>query len=228
MRRGEMSWHELRRAEKNGEERRKNKEELKLDEMGWVEERWEKLRWHEKSWGEKTWDEMRWGVKSWEDTRWDEMRWDGMTRALVTMGCSEQFPREAAMRWDQVKGKIPPWQEMAPEWKSRDCCCEAQMACPHPKAHSLFRSIGCRCFNFETPAPGLPGTTCIGIRPSSQEDFILGCISWKVTSVCMWARQHVRNLTHHLAGGLRIVCQGKFLGVEGRHCIDAQLLFGFA
>jgi hypothetical protein len=60
------------------------------------------------------WDEMR--CEKTERT-WDEWRWDGMTQTAVTVGCNEQFPREAAMRWDHKKwGDIQHSQDMASNW----------------------------------------------------------------------------------------------------------------
>jgi hypothetical protein len=107
------------------------------------------ISWEELRMGETTWDGMRDAVKKAEKT-WDVLRWDGMTQTAVTVGCSEEFPREAAMRWDQMKWeKMHPSNEMAPEWDVKPAS--------NLWAQSLFRSIGYRRFHFETSAPGLPG-----------------------------------------------------------------------
>ena len=88
------------------------------------------------------------GEKRWEDTAWDEMRWDGMTQWDAMSNFQEKL-RCDEIRWN---GKRSSFEKRGHRnQKSKDCCCEAQ------KAHSLFRSIGYRRFNFETSAAGLPG-----------------------------------------------------------------------
>ena len=165
VRRGKRKWEdvrwELRRVEKNCENLRKV-------ERNWDEKRWDKLKWHEnrkeQSWSaEKGWEwerrhelrraDMRW--KKAEKT-WDELRWDGKTQTAVTEGCSEQFPRETALRWDQMKWeKNQQSKDMASDRKSRACCCEAQEGCLSP--------IGT-----ETSAPGLPGHYFYPLSSSSH------------------------------------------------------------
>ena len=80
---------------------------------------------------------MRWGEKTQktsDELRWVEMmRWNEMTQTAVTVGCSEQFPREAAMRWDQMRWeKVQHSRIMAWDWQVKRCCCEAQEACLSP------------------------------------------------------------------------------------------------
>ena len=127
----DRSGEELRRAAKIWEKLRWK--EMRKAQMTWEEKRTVVISWEELRTGEKTWDGMRWDAveKRWEDMRWVKMRWE--TQSAVTVGCSEQFPREAAMRWNQTKWeKIQHSKNMASDWKSRACCCEAQESCLSP------------------------------------------------------------------------------------------------
>ena len=164
--RRQKTWDELRRAEKSWENvRRTGKiwealtgEDWWRAEKSWIEtscvERssWQELRRYEKRSDDMRRDEkvvisgdkLRKGEKT-----WDEMRWDGMMQAAATMGCNEQSPREAAMRWDHMK-----WKKMKRSnfEKSRVCCCEAQKACPHPISTFCVPLYSYRRFSFETSA----------------------------------------------------------------------------
>ena len=182
----ELSWDELRRMERlrRAENRRVHMswEEMWKAQLTWKEMRTVVISWEELRKGGEAWDELRWDEKN-EKTR-HEMRWAGMTQTAVTMGCNEQFPREAAMRWDQTK-----WEKILEKrWrrneKSKDCCCEAQKACPHPiGAQSLFHSIGYRRFFWNFGPPACPGTTCIGTTSSK---FIVSSQQFNRSST--WAR----------------------------------------
>ena len=110
-------WEELRRSEKSLADLRN----MRRHEMSW----------HELRRAEKSRDEMRWdGWDWWKTLRKHDMRWGGMTQTAVTMGCNEQFPREAAMRRNQVRWeKIQPWKEMAPESKAKRLL---RKVWPHP------------------------------------------------------------------------------------------------
>jgi hypothetical protein len=69
-----------------------------------------KLRFHD----QLRWNWIRWGEMRWGWLRWSEMKW-------------------AKMRWGQMKmSKDPTLRRWHRNDKSRDCCCEAQKACPHP------------------------------------------------------------------------------------------------
>jgi hypothetical protein len=92
----------------------------------------------------------------WDGMRWDGMRWDGMTQTAVTLGCTEQFPREAAMRSDEMR-KDPTLKRHGTRMKGWEI-----VAAKHRRlarilqAKSLFRSISYKRFHFETSVPGLP------------------------------------------------------------------------
>ena len=171
IRRADMSCGELRRVEKNCENLRKagiSWDEMRRGEKssGWHEKRWEQLWSAEKSWEgreDMTWDEMRWGKKNWEDMRGDELRWDGMTQTAVTVGCNEQFPREAAMQWDQMK-----WEEtqhskgMASDWQTKSLLLRSQEACLVTYRHSLCSALKAISVSIlKLPPPACPGTTCM-------------------------------------------------------------------
>ena len=136
-RRVQISWEEVRKAQ------------MTWDEMRTAVISWEEPRKGEKTWDEIRWDEMKWDEMVWKtlrNTTWHEMRWDGMTQTAVTMGCHEQVPRKATTRWDLMiiwwNKKRLNFEKIWHQNKSRDCCCEAQQACLHLEALSLFRSIG--------------------------------------------------------------------------------------
>ena len=133
--RAEISWGDVRRGEKRREDIRWA--DMSCGELRRVEkscEIWEKPRRDE-----KRWEKFRWlrreenSCDQWQDVRWDELRWDGMTQTAMTMGSNEQFPREAAMRWDQAHEKRSSirkaWHQID---KSRACSHEAQEACLSP------------------------------------------------------------------------------------------------
>ena len=158
-----LSWDKLRRME--------NWEELKGGEFRWANQRWEKsndmrrdenspdqLRRAEKSREDMRWDAMNWGDSP-EKTR-HEMRWDGWDDAdCGGNGMQWTVSKRSceAMRSNEMR-KGPTLKDMAPEWKVKRI-----VAAKHRRlaralwAHSLFRSIVYRRFNFETSAPGLPG-----------------------------------------------------------------------
>ena len=168
----ERSWEELRRAEMRWDELRRD--DVKRDEKSWVETSWheqngEEMSWDELRWAAKTSDELRKGEKSWDDMRrhekprsaeksWKhELTCDGITHPAVTIGCSEQFKREAVMRWGQMKSKrIQHSKDLAPEWQVKSCC-EGQKACPHPIGTFLAPFYRQKTFQFETSASELPG-----------------------------------------------------------------------
>ena len=126
MRRHKMSWHKLRRVEKSCEKSEKSSGDMRRDENSC-----DQLRGAERGREDMRWDEMRWGAKT--EKTWVELRWDAMTPTAVTVGCNEQFSREAATRWDHMK-----WEKVrhSKTWhqidKSRVCCCEARGACLSP------------------------------------------------------------------------------------------------
>ena len=127
--------------------------ELNIIELSWIVEfTWIELTW---IWVELTWIELNeWIWKgslartlrfhifhfqilrevSHEMRFWElAVAWHAVFCRTKRVGCSEQFPREAAMRWDQMKlEKIQNSKDMASDWKSRACCCEARQSCLSP------------------------------------------------------------------------------------------------
>ena len=95
----ELTWEEPWRAEKSWVETScvewRSWDKLKREGLRWAEKISERLGWH---WHEEIWEQLWSAEKSWEKERRYEMRWDWMTQTAVTMGCKEQFPREAATR----------------------------------------------------------------------------------------------------------------------------------
>ena len=111
----------------------------------WFRRKWNDIKQAEIRLHELRRAEIRW--KNSEDVRWVEMRWrwDGMTQTAVTVGCSEQFPRDAAMRWDQMKGEII---QHSKKWA---CCHEAQKTCLSPIGTAfaqLYRPWSFQIWNF--------------------------------------------------------------------------------
>jgi hypothetical protein len=139
MRKAENGWGQLRRAGVVWEEKRQRErtqdeimmwKRFRKYDMTWDDIRWDvrcEMKWKEIGSDEMTWSEigskeMRWDVRcevKWEEIGSDEMRWN-------ETGWSE-------MRWD-VKCEMKS-EEIGPDkWhdKSRNCCCDAQKACPPP------------------------------------------------------------------------------------------------
>ena len=156
MRKTEMTWEEMGTVEINWEElgwAEKRREDVRWDEMRWGEMRWGEVKKVEKTRHDMRWDDamgldkMRWDEMRLNKMRWDEMRWDEV--------------RWADMRWDQMMRRNEQWKEMSQEWYVKTC--QEIFAAKHRRlahtlqAHSLFRSLGYRRFNFQTSAPGLPG-----------------------------------------------------------------------
>ena len=206
MRRHKMSWQELRRAEKSWDELWKfekswenlRKAEISRDEMRRDEKSSGDMRSYENSCdqlrkGEKTWDGIRWdevkkAEKISDQLRWVEMmRWDGMTQTAVTVGCSEQFPREAAMRWDKMKWeKIQHSRDMASDWQVKRLLLRSTWGLPVTYRHSLrpvLQAIGVS--NLKLPPPACPSTTSrvssiqggAGFLPSTVGEVVL--LLWK-------------------------------------------------
>ena len=99
-----------------------------------LEKSWDDLRlsWEELRRCEKSWDELRRAEERREDMRWDEMRWETL--------------RRHEMRWDGRHRLRWQWDarnnfQLEKRWyrneKSRDCCCEAQRACPGTTSRQL-------------------------------------------------------------------------------------------
>ena len=147
-----MRWEEMRKAQ------------VTWEAMRIVLISWEELRKGEKTWDGIRWDEVKKAEKTSDELRWVEMmRWDGMTQTAVTVGCSEQFPREAAMRWDQMKwGKIQHSRDMASDWQVKRLLLRSTGGLPVTSWHSLcpvLEAIGVS--NLKLPPRACPGTTCI-------------------------------------------------------------------
>ena len=124
----ERSWDEMRRDEKSSGDMRRD--ENSCDQLRRAEKGREDIRW----------DEMRWGEKT--QKTWDELRWDGMTQTAVTEGCNEQFPREAAMRWDQMKWeKIQHSKDMASDWQVKSLLPRSTGGLPVTYRHSLCSAL---------------------------------------------------------------------------------------
>ena len=176
-----MSWHELRRAEKSWEELWNT--DMSWDEMG-RDETCSVDMGREENNGMR-WDEVKKLRR--HELRWDELKWDGMTQTSVTMGRNEQFPREAATRWDQKNdmGKDPTFTRHGIRLTSREI-----VAVKHKSlrrilwTQSLPRSISYKLFNFETSAPGLPGYDLYFDHPISSTLSILFYTFLIVSSAC--------------------------------------------
>ena len=117
-------------------------EEMRKAQMTWEEKRTVVISWEELRMGEKTSDGMRWdAVKKTEQT-WDELRWDGMSQTAVTVGCSDHFPREAAMRWDQMNWeKIQHSKAMASDWHVKSLLPRSTGGLPVTYTHSLCSAL---------------------------------------------------------------------------------------
>ena len=162
MRKAEMTWEEMGTVEINWEEL--GWAEKSWDELRRGEKTWDEMRWGEVRWDEVRWDEMRWGEKGWEDTAWHKMmRWDDAMGLDKMMWMRWDWTRQGEMRWDQMRWDEPTWDEIRWNDMSKHVKCQEIFAAKHRRlahtlqAHSLFRSLGYRRFNFETSAPGLPG-----------------------------------------------------------------------
>jgi hypothetical protein len=85
-----------------------------------------------------------------------------MTQTAVTVGCSEEFPREAAMRWDQMKWeKIQHSKNMASDWQVKSLLPRSTGGLPVPYRHSLCSALWTiSVSNLKLPPPACPGTTC--------------------------------------------------------------------
>ena len=137
---------------------------------------------------------MRWKNQK----TWDELRWDGMTQTAVAEGCNEQFPREAAMRWDQMKWEmIQHSKGTASDWQVKSLLLRCTGALPVTYKHGLCSALyATSVSNLKLPPPACPGTTCsmfITFAP------ILATWQWGTTSQQMgtaidrqtsWFRQH--------------------------------------
>ena len=170
----EMGWPDGRRLVKSWVETScvewRSWEELKREEFRCAEKRWEKLRRRrmeklrraEPGREDMRWDGMRWDeVKKTEKT-WDELRWDGMTQTAVTMGCSEQFPNEAAMRWEMKWGKIQHSKDTAPDWQVKSLLLRCTGGLPVTYRHSLCSALWAISVSIlKLPPPACPGTNWI-------------------------------------------------------------------
>jgi hypothetical protein len=78
------------------------------------------------------------------------------------MGCNEQFPREAAVRSDQVKWeKIQHSKDMAPEWQVKRLLLRSTGGLPVTYRHSLCSALeDISASILKLPLPAFPGTTC--------------------------------------------------------------------
>ena len=124
----EMCWHEMNNNEILQESKLISKK-MKLHQISW-----DKMTW----WHELRRAEMRWKTQK----TWDELRWDGMTQTAVTEGCNEQFPREAAMRWDQMKWeKIQHSKDMASDWQVKSLLPRSTGGLPVTYRHSLCSAL---------------------------------------------------------------------------------------
>lgn len=141
--RAEIRWEDVRRVwAVSGEKRWEDPRwaDMSCRELGRFERGWDELRRDEKSWGDMSREEsscdsvtsskelskgerrdgMRWDEVE-NEKKWDELRWDG-NASISKRGCT-------AIRTDEMRKNQKRWRQID---KSRDCCHEAQEACPQP------------------------------------------------------------------------------------------------
>ena len=156
-----MRWEEMRKAQATWEEKRT------------VAISWEELRKEEKTWDGMRCDEVKKTEKTWDEMGWDEMGWHRPDcQTAVKMGCNEQLPREAAMRWDQMKWEnVQHSKDMASDWQVERWLLWSTKGFAASYRHSLCPALGytISVSILKLPPPACPDT-CIpqGKTPTLQ------------------------------------------------------------